>query len=276
MKITEHQIKFFDTFGFLSFKGLLTDCIDEITAAFEEVWQQHGYVTGPNQHKGDRRSCISPFIDKHERLSALLDDRRILGIAEELLGNDFNYCTSDGNLYSGDTNYHSKPFYGGVKALKIALYLDPVTVTKGCLRVIPGSHKFGDVFADYLHEGLDRSDDLWHTAQSQIPYYALESNPGDVIVFNHCVKHGSFGGGNRRRLFVINCSERFPDDKIKDLKTMIGAISRFWADSFYSKIMVETADKERMKHLEQVLANQDHLPALVAQVKREMSEPSNK
>ena len=28
----------------------------------------------------------------------------------------------------------------------MAMYLDPVTVDTGCLRVIPGSHNIGDVF----------------------------------------------------------------------------------------------------------------------------------
>jgi hypothetical protein len=38
--------------------------------------------------------------------------------------------------------------------------------------------------------------------------------------------------------------------------------------------MVNTADAKRMVHLEQVLANQDHLPELAKQARLSMAEPS--
>jgi hypothetical protein len=274
MHLTPQQRSYFDTFGFLIFPGLVADCIDEITTAFENVWRERGGGHNGKPHSGERRSLIVPFIDQHERLCALLDDVRISGIVESLLGPDFNYWTSDGNYYTGDTKWHSHPFFGNLRAVKLAFYLDPLKAETGCLRVIPGSHKFGDTYANELHAFLKDSEELWSLSPSQVPSVALETQPGDVIVFNHCIKHGSFGGGKQRRLFVINCCERFPDEKLDVLQTMVGSMARFWVDSVYGKAMVETADAKRMKHLEQILANQNHLPALAAKAKLEMSEPS--
>ena len=37
MRLTEQQVAFFHTFGFLKFPGLLTDQIGQIEAAFEGV-----------------------------------------------------------------------------------------------------------------------------------------------------------------------------------------------------------------------------------------------
>ena len=49
---------------------------------------------------------IVPTIDHSQRLCTLLDDERILGIAGDILGADFNYASGDGNYYSGDTGWH--------------------------------------------------------------------------------------------------------------------------------------------------------------------------
>ena len=51
-------------------------------------------------------------------------------------------------------------------------------------------------------------------------------------------------------------------------------IARFWAESAYGPIMVETAGPERMVHLEQRMANDDHLPELARKAREEMEEPS--
>ncbi|MEM7482681.1 MAG: phytanoyl-CoA dioxygenase family protein [Acidobacteriota bacterium] len=275
MRLTEHQKHFFDTFGFLRFNGLMADCIDEITNAFEQVWvDTSGHHGSP--HDGTKRSLIVPFIDRHERLCRLLDDERIHGILSGLLGPDFNYCSSDGNYYVGDTPYHSRPYFGGLKALKVAFYLDPLTADTGCLRVIPGSHRYGDSYADSLHETAPEPEEAWGIESSQVPAIALETRPGDILVFNHGVKHGAFGGGSYRRLFVINAAEHCPDDKLDGLRTMISSFARFWIDEYYGKTMIETADEKRMRNLQQIIDNQGHLPALAAKARSEMSEPSRK
>lgn len=46
---------------------------------------------------------LSQFIDQSEYLSSLIDDLRIYEVASALLGLDYNYESSDGNYYVGDT-----------------------------------------------------------------------------------------------------------------------------------------------------------------------------
>jgi hypothetical protein len=41
-------------------------------------------------------------IERTEKLCALLDDPRILGVLGGILGEDFNYCGGDGNYYTGE------------------------------------------------------------------------------------------------------------------------------------------------------------------------------
>lgn len=274
--LTDEKKAFFDTFGFLAFPGLLADCIDEIIEAFEDIWAQRGGGHNGQPHDGIRRSCIVPFIDQHERLCALLDDPRIKEILVGLLGESFNYMGSDGNYYAGDTQWHSDGWGKEIRFVKIALYLDHLTRDTGCLRVIPGSHHLKDTYANNVENTVRNSQDEWDIHGPDVPALALETNPGDVVLFNHNLKHAAFGGSPRRRMFTINCSERFPEDEehIDLLKTQIAARTRFWNDRAYGKIMLATAGPERKKHLTQVLAHDDHLAELSARARKEMPEPS--
>jgi ectoine hydroxylase-related dioxygenase (phytanoyl-CoA dioxygenase family) len=125
-------------------------------------------------------------------------------------------------------------------AIKVALYLDPVGSDTGCLRVIPGSHRSpwheqlwslhldipdralalehvrpkmlemwerdtggpegGEQLLtdpDVNHFGLDPCD---------VPAFAIESQPGDVVFFSYQLWHASFGGRSGRRMFTLNFS----------------------------------------------------------------------
>ncbi len=274
MQLTDQQIAYFKTFGFLKFPGLLAKEIDSIIDAFEGIWSDHGGGHDGKPHDGKARSVIVPFIDQSERLSALLDDPRIVGIASSLLGDDFNYTGSDGNYYVGDTNWHSDGQHTKYVYLKIALYLDSLTRDTGCLRVVPGSNRIGDSFADELQAKVRQSGDNFGIPGSEVPAFALETEPGDLLLFNHNTKHAAFGGGNHRRMFTINLSQRYRDEDIPELRKYVSGMSRFWLDHVYGEKMLRTADAARMRHLEQINANDGHLPELSRKARLEMKEPS--
>ena len=274
MRLSDQQVAYFQTFGFLKFPGLLADQIGSIVDAFEGIWADHGGGHDGKPHDGKARSTIVPFIDQHERLCALLDDERIVGIASSLLGDDFNYTGSDGNYYVGDTNWHSDGWHTKYTYIKIALYLDPLTRDTGCLRVIPGSHRNGDWFADTLQGKVRKSEENFGIHGRDVPAIALETIPGDLLLFNHNTKHAAFGGGSARRMFTINLSQRYRDEDLADLREYVGHLSRFWVDRAYSEKMVRTADSARLRHLEQIMANDYHLAALSRKARAEMAEPS--
>ena len=279
MTPTREQLAFFDTFGFIKFPGAFRDEAHRIIEAFEGVWASHGGGHNEQGHDYKRRSAILPFIDQSEYLSALIDHPLIDGFASAVLGPDYNYTASDGNFYVGDTNWHSDNFAQNYVNIKVAFYLDPVTRDTGCLRVIPGSHRQGDRYADALHEVVPQStvnhaEERWGLHGSDVPAYAIESVPGDVLIFNQAIKHGSWGGSDRRRMFTINFSERYRDEDVDQLREEIAGLAGFWAESAYGEKMLATAGPRRMTHLEQRMAHDDHLPALVAKAKAEMLEPS--
>ena len=274
MKLSQEQLNFFNTFGYLGFPGLMADRIADIDHAFESVWTERGGGHNGKPHDGMARSCIVPFIDQSEYLASLLDDPRIHDIATSLLGDDFNYMGSDGNYYVGDTRWHSDGWHPQMRHIKLAFYLDPLTANTGALRVIPGSHRLGDQYADGLQQQIRQSAELWGIEGNQVPAIALETKPGDLLLFNHNTKHAAFGGNQNRRMFTINLCQRYPEDKIEDLRNYISGKARFWIDRAYVEKMVRTAGPQRQRHLEQVMANDGHLAELSRKARETMLEPS--
>ncbi|MBI3920426.1 MAG: phytanoyl-CoA dioxygenase family protein [Armatimonadetes bacterium] len=272
--LADQQAAFFDRFGYLSFPGLLSDRIERIIEEFEAVWSGHGGGHHGKPHEGAARSCLVPFIDQSEYLSSLLDDPRILGIAARLLREDFNYMGSDGNYYVGDTPWHSDGWHTDLLHVKIAFYLDPLTRDTGALRVIPGSHLPGDRFADRLQSDISQCQQNWGLNGDAIPAVAFETEPGDVVCFNHNTKHAAFGGSQTRRMFTINLSQKYPDDRLDDLRTYIGGFARFWVDRCYGEAMMCTATPERQRHLRQIMENDGHLAELTRKAREAMPEPS--
>ena len=280
MRLTEHEIDRFRTFGYLAFPGHFADEIGDIIDAFEKVWADHGGGHDGRPHDHKHRSALVPFIDRDEYLCSLIDDPRIEGVVASLLGDDFNYTGSDGNFYVGDTQWHSDG-YAAKKytSIKIAFYLDAVDRDSGCLRVIPGSHHYGDAFAEALHEAAPRSADsdpegAWGVTGAHVPAVPLESAPGDMVLFDHGVKHASFGGGTRRRMFTINFQERHAEEDLPALRDEIANLSNYWATRAYGETMIRTAGPGRMRHLEQRLENDDLLADLSRQAREKMGEPS--
>ena len=64
--LSEQQVRFFETFGYLGFPGLMADRTDEIIEAFEAVWSERGGGHNGQPHAGEARSCIVPFIDQNQ------------------------------------------------------------------------------------------------------------------------------------------------------------------------------------------------------------------
>lgn len=281
MKLTQKQLNFFSTFGFIKFPGLFDREINKITDAFEQVWSTNGsgHYGKPHDHKS--RSALVLFIDQNQYLCSILDDPRIDGIIGSVLGEDYNYSGSDGNYYVGDTPWHSDGYlkHHNYTSVKMAFYLDTVTRDSGCLRVIPGSHKLHDKYADtvqdiFVNTRENMTEEQLGIHGDEVPAIALETRPGDLLMFNHRIKHSSWGGSSKRRMFTMNFQQRFREEDIDDLREDIGQKSRFWVEEPYGKLMICTAGPQRMVHLEQRISNSDHLPALAAKARQEMDEPA--
>lgn len=272
MQLTQQQKNFFETFGFIGFPGLLKDRIGQVIDDFEATWKNAGGGHNGKLHDGKKRSCINMY--QSNGIASMLDDPRLVGIATSLLGEDYNFMGGDGNYYVGDTGWHSDGWHAKVMHIKIAFYLDPLTRDTGCLRVIPGSHKINDTFAKELQSHLGKSQEHYGMSGSEIPAIALETTPGDVLVFNHNTKHSAYGGGSWRRMFTMNLCQHYPQESLQELKDYLSGAARFWAMEPYHPAVMKDAPASRMRHLEQVIDNFGHVPALSRKMMETMAEPA--
>jgi ectoine hydroxylase-related dioxygenase (phytanoyl-CoA dioxygenase family) len=219
-ELSEPQVTFFKTFGFLKVPGLFAADVERICDGFEAVFaHETPEVLNPDnpyhrtrdpRYERETRMMIPQFIDKSPNLKWLRDDPRVLAVADALLGAGFAYAESDGNLFNCDVYWHVD-VYGAVaniEHIKLSFYLDELRRDTGALRVIPGSQFARTGYATALYKNLSREPSrvAEHVGVGidEVPSWVVDVDPGDLIVGNFRTMHASFNGGARRRLFTMN------------------------------------------------------------------------
>jgi hypothetical protein len=99
--------------------------------------------------------------------------------ASKLLGRRVLPGRAKGTRYFGSSGFHADSDVA-IPSLSFVAYLEPLDATSGALRVVPRSHR---------HDGAPGSADA----------VALATIPGDVIIFDEHLTHGSVGGALRRQ-----------------------------------------------------------------------------
>ena len=177
------------------------------------------------QFDGENRQMVEYSIVSHRDVRELT--RRIDQAAEQLLGAGTIFTSGCSILNVGDTGWHanlgwhpsmlggrSEPPVGHCySGLCAGLYLDRLTRDTGCLRVFPGSHMLPNAILDLLAPiHLDIPNNFsangrierFGIAPREVPGHTIESEPGDVIFFNHEIWHASFGGNPIRRSISLS------------------------------------------------------------------------
>ncbi|MGH8987215.1 MAG: phytanoyl-CoA dioxygenase family protein, partial [Acidimicrobiales bacterium] len=111
----------------------------------------------------------------------------------------------EGVLYFADAGWHNDDGIG-VRGVKFAAYLDPLSTANGALRLLPGSHhpEQNVRLTDYrsrqgrLEPGVEAVD-----FQSKYPGYVADTRPGDVIAFDLHTWHASAGGRDRLAWTIV-------------------------------------------------------------------------
>ena len=216
--LSPEQIHFFETFGFLKLPGLFAEDIDEIIGGFEDLFtdqNQPVWETKEALHGDERRVIIPGFIEQSPRLAPLQHDHRVVGIVQSLVGREYNWASSDGNLFYCESYWHPDTYAAPLNHyhIKLSFYLDNLNRDSGAIRIIPGSHFHNQTYARTLiRDFTDASKitELYGVEGGDIPSVAIENTPGDLIIWNFRTIHGSYNGGERRRLFSLNFGEAVP------------------------------------------------------------------
>ena len=219
--LTDAQVAHFRTFGFLVLpKAFSAAEMDGIRDDFDAVMESD---RDGQPFDGTRTQTVLWFVEQHPRLAVLAEDDRIYGPIGQLLGEDFIWVLSDGNLYVGDTQWHGglgQSESAPLKHIKVAIYPDAVTRETGALRVIPGSHvsEYQEHLRVLTAQYEDPAARVMGLAGAEVPSVALESNPGDVVFFSESLWHAAFGGHNRRMFTLIYCERPNTPEQVEWLE----------------------------------------------------------
>ncbi len=260
--LTDSQIEHFKTFGFLMRRKLFST--EEMEKIDEEYEIGMANTLSHNKKEAGERgqfnwSNLNPRISY---ISTLIEDPRIVGAVEQLLGKDAFGVSTNCNLFNGNrTEWHPDLDNHHFRGAKFLLYSPAIDGNSGALRVIPGSHKAE--FSDQLHriglKGSSVATDSSYLKRSglginDIPAFVCKSEPGDMITFDSRLWHASWAGEKGRRMVSFNFCAYPKTAEEKEAMLLDAEISRdivkelFPEPSCYDKWLENAEDNPRFKH----------------------------
>lgn len=232
-ELTAAQVRFFRCFGFLKLTGVFSanemtrirQGMEEVFARFDEFPENevmHKKAAPLHQankvHDNPERYIIGLIAKRSPHLSWLLEDPRIRAIPAALIGDDYQLVGDSGSLFSCETNWHVDSSVGASIHefnLKLCLYMDPLRRENGALRIIPGTHCWNDAYAGMVRKNVwppgrpegKSLEDMLGIAIDEVPAFVLETDPGDLLLWDYRMLHASFYGGTRRFQWSIDFKE---------------------------------------------------------------------
>ena len=213
--LSDDQIEFFDTFGYLVIRDYLPAAEMTVIRQEFETAMDTAYTHQP--FDGSRRQWLTMMGSNYTpQLAGLLEDDRFVGVAEQLYGKVVPFMV-DGNRYIGDTQWHPDSTAAG--GVKLFLYLEPLTAATGAIRVIPGSHKgsFAQDVARFMADNGYQAGGANVTRIGDLPCVAVETTPGDLVLFSFDMWHATQGGASGRPMCTLAYYREPADDTELDL-----------------------------------------------------------
>ena len=194
------------TFGFVVLRRFFDPA--PLAAEIDRVMHDGLVSSSDPSVGGEIRFRYLPMMTAETPVSLSLLDR-LEAVAATFLGGPVLPIRAKGVRYSGNSPWHVDSD-SPIESVSFAAYLEPLGAENGALRVLPGSHRaeFGDALRAFGAVGL---------AAVELPAHVVATDPGDLIVFDEHLFHGSFGGGVRRQWRVDYL--RDPVDAESELQT---------------------------------------------------------
>jgi ectoine hydroxylase-related dioxygenase (phytanoyl-CoA dioxygenase family) len=220
MKLTEEEIKFFQTQGYLVVENVFTT--SEV-AAFQHACdrisaQAQGLTTSTDRLKmkvfEDSTKLVQQVGDPHEMNGVWLDlvkEARLLDMVEALLGPNLMVYYSQLMMKAprqGFTAPWHQDFaffpHSSAEILACTVAIDDATLENGCVRVIPSSHKLG-LINHYDKNGVFTGIVQDYHSFDERTEVALPAKAGSVIFWHSLTLHASHPNRTERprRALVI-------------------------------------------------------------------------
>ena len=197
--ITPEEKYFFYTFGFIYLPRQFTaDEIEAVTHESERLWEEDRQ----GRPYGEQGQFVQEFVEKSPLMTRLIEDDRIYATVEALLGPGFLWNGSEGNLiFHADAPWHADRSKETGATYSFHFYLDPLRADTGCLRVIPGSHRppLHDELISLNNWSTDSALKVFGMSGPDLSCYFVESDPGDIVIFDQRIYHAVYGMEPGRR-----------------------------------------------------------------------------
>jgi ectoine hydroxylase-related dioxygenase (phytanoyl-CoA dioxygenase family) len=200
-RATPEMINFYNAFGFLKIQGFFQNEYQMISERFD-----HLMIDRFKEVNQPRNYLYPQFIDNDEKLSDLLILPKLNSLISALMGDDFVYKGSDGNIFNNPTPWH-RDYLIRTRSAKVLIYLEHNDERSGAIRMIPGTHFVDDSYSSFVGDALTwpeppvqggfdekKKFGVGHNptvfgGNLQLPQTVVSNAPGDLIIFNHNLVH---------------------------------------------------------------------------------------
>ena len=207
--LSELEITQFEVFGFVVLRGFLSQQdVYSLNSEFDVALER----AESTMERASFRKQLNwwNFMPDTCFTASLLEQPRFLDKVKQLLGDDVVASFSASNSFSGDrTDWHPDTSQPNWRGLKFGIYLQSLDATNGALRMIPGSHR-EPLHSDFRRIPLKEAflqpgtpEEQHGLSVDQVPAHIAAVECGDVVIFDNYTWHGSYGGGEDRRLITM-------------------------------------------------------------------------
>lgn len=207
-KLDSEQLKFFNEEGFLKLNSVFTTTeVNRLKNELEIIWinsVKNGFAQVSN--KKPLASLFPPMRNCHEESQSLRNfifNTPIFSIMRDIFSKEallagstcFYKVPGADELPLHQDNYDIGAFPGTTCAFWISL--DEATTQNGCLKIVPRTHKQG-----LLRPNIPGHKSVYGqtvTIPKGFSSIALETSPGDVVLFSGDTLHGSFANQSKNK-----------------------------------------------------------------------------
>jgi len=202
--LTDEQKAFYEENGYVVVKGLLTPEeaasyrketheLAERLSAIQNINSTWGSADSVTKGKETKLLHCHDVQFQSAAFSRLISDERVAGAASSIIGPNVQLHHTKMFIKPSEKGspfpmHQDAPFFphDHHSMIAVIIHFDDAPLEKGCLRVVPGSHKLG--MLPHIAEGS------FHLPPAEYPVeeaLALPAEAGDAVFFSYLTIHGS-------------------------------------------------------------------------------------
>jgi len=233
--LSNNELKFFKDNGYLILKNILTDeGLEKMRAECMNAWNKEK-ESFDSSKTWLQNSLLVNIHHKSSTVKAYYFKGPMVGIASQLIGPDIKGATSQLTFkMCGNTRpfgWHQDNGYGELEpynALTTLTALDDTDRQNGCLWLIPGSHKRGQIKVKQTATQKKSNSEITLEVDDSLAV-PMEMKAGDVLIFGCWMLHksdGNFSTDRDRRILFLRYADADAVEVYNNRKPRLGRLVR--------------------------------------------------